>query len=114
MIYSNEEIARVCHEANRVLQQLDGDPAASPSWHEAAQWQRDSALDGVRKARQGATPEQLHASWCEFKRNDGWVYGPVKDPSRKTHPCLVEYADLPPEQRVKDGVFGAIVEAMNN
>lgn len=31
---------------------------------------------------------------------------------RKTHPCLVEYENLPPEQRAKDHLFKAIVDAL--
>ena len=105
-------IARVTHEANRVLQLLGGEPAPSPAWDDAPQWQRDSAIDGVRKALTGATPEQMHENWCAYKRTDGWRFGPIKDPEAKTHPCLVPYADLPQEQRRKDHLFSAIVGAM--
>lgn len=104
-------IARICHEANRVIQDVQNDPAISPHWEDAPGWQQQSAIEGVHKAIDGATPEQLHESWCEFKTNDGWVYGEVKDAEAKTHPCLVPYAELPPEQRLKDHVFKAIVAA---
>jgi len=107
-----EEIARVCHEANRVLQVLDGDPTPSPAWDQAEPWQCDSAVDGVRKALAGAGPEELHEQWCAFKRADGWVHGPVKDSVARTHPCLVPYAELPAEQRQKDALFAAIVQAL--
>jgi len=46
------------------------------------------------------------------KRDDGWVYGEVKDPERKTHPCMVPYDDLPIEQRAKDTLFGATVRGV--
>ncbi len=39
--------------------------------------------------------EQSHAAWSEAMRRDGWVYGPVEDWTRKTHPKLVPFADLP-------------------
>lgn len=107
-----EAIARVCHEANRALQIESGDPALSPTWDEAPEWQRESAIEGVREAQNGATPEQLHQSWCEFKQRDGWRYDEVKDADAKTHPCLVPYAELPDDQRRKDAVFSAIVTAL--
>ena len=110
--FSHVDIARVCHEANRSVQIVSGDPAVSPSWMLAPDWQRASAVEGVEKALAGSTPEQLHESWCAFKSADGWVYGPVKDADAKTHPCLVPYADLPPEQKAKDALFGAIVNAL--
>lgn len=107
-----EQIARVAHEANRIIQIVTADPSPSPAWEDAPQWQRDSAIDGVDKALEGATPEQLHESWVEFKESDGWVYGPVKDVDAKTHPCLVAYEDLPPFQRAKDDLFSLIVRAL--
>lgn len=104
-----EQIARVTHEANRALQVELGDPAVSPHWDEAPQWQRDSAIEGVKQTLEGAHAPELHESWCEFKIKDGWVYGEVKDADAKTHPCLVPYDKLPEEQRVKDDLFYQIV-----
>jgi hypothetical protein len=106
-----EDIAHVCHEANRALQYQGGDLVSLP-WADAPAWQRDSAVEGVAKAIDGAGPEELHESWCAFKRADGWVYGPIKDADAKTHPCLVAYAELPERQKTKDHVFGAIVGAL--
>ncbi|MFB9778834.1 RyR domain-containing protein [Rhodococcus baikonurensis] len=107
-----EHVARVCHEANRAIQIATGDSKVSPQWDDAPQWQRESAIEGVRKAIDGATHEELHESWCEFKRADGWVFGPEKDEAIKTHPCLVPYGELPAEQKSKDAVFSAIVGAL--
>lgn len=107
-----EDVARICHEANRGLQIATGDPAPSPHWDEAPEWQRASAIDGVSKASEGATCEELHNAWCDFKRADGWTYGPIKDAEAKTHPCLAPYIDLPVEQRVKDDLFQAIVKTL--
>ncbi len=107
-----EQIARVCHEANRALQMIFGDPNPSPSWDEAPQWQRDAACDGVMQTLTGATAEELHESWLDFKRQDGWTLGPVKDPEIKTHPAMVPYSELPFEQKVKDHLFTGIVNAL--
>lgn len=105
-----EEIAEVCHEANRALQLLAGEDP-SPHFREAPSWQIDSALEGVSAALEGQTSEQLHESWCRYKIADGWVYGKVKDAAAKTHPCLVPYPELPVKQRLKDAVFRGIVAA---
>jgi hypothetical protein len=40
------------------------------------------------------------------------VYGEVKDAEKKTHPCIVPYKDLPPEQQAKDHLFKAVVSAL--
>lgn len=104
-------VARVCHEANREIQLATGDPEPSPHWDEAEEWQKSSALEGVMHAIDGATPEQLHDEWRKFKYADGWQFGIHKDPELKTHPCLVPYDELAPEQRLKDNIFQSIVQA---
>lgn len=108
-----EEIARVCHEVNRAYCASLGD-FSQPAWHDAPQWQRDSACNGVRYTlnNPAATPENSHESWLAEKRASGWKYGPVKDADAKTHPCFVPYGDLPREQQTKDHLFQAVVKAM--
>ncbi len=112
MSASVEQIARVCHEANRAWCAASGDPS-QVEWEDAPDWQRDSAIEGVQAALAGATSEELHESWCAFKRADGWSHGAVKDAGARTHPCLVPYAELPPAQQAKDALFGAIVRALS-
>jgi hypothetical protein len=42
----------------------------------------------------------------------GWRYGPVKDVKNREHPCMVEYDELPMEQRVKDFIFLSIARTL--
>ena len=114
MTFHIEDVARIAHEANRAIQQIQQDPgiAVSPPWDELDEHTSASVIDGVAGVLGGNEPEASHENWSAFKRADGWVYGPVKDADAKTHPCLVPYADLPPEQKAKDGLFGAIVNAL--
>lgn len=106
------KIARVCHEANRALSRAFGDDS-HPAWEDAPLWQIESAIHGVRYAldNPGATAEDQHNAWWSKKMLDGWVAGPKKDPVAKTHPCMLPYSQLPPEQRAKDEIFLAIVRA---
>jgi hypothetical protein len=112
MAYSDEQVARVCHEANKALQYIHGDPAPSQPWDCESDETRQSAIDGVSSVRRGTTPRELHESWMAFKREHGWVYGPEKDPEARTHPCMVDYDALPQEQRDKDQLFFMIVTAL--
>lgn len=107
------EIARVCHEVNRGYCQALGDNS-QPSWEEAPEWQRSSAVDGVQFHQAiGAGPEASHERWALQKHSDGWVYGELKDAEKKTHPCLVPFAELPREQQAKDYIFRAVVHALS-
>ena len=106
-----EDIARVCHEANRALQIVNGDPI-SPPWDELDGETQTSATSGVDGVIRGNTPEMSHESWCEFKLFHGWRYGHEKNTEAKTHPCLVPYDELPPEQKLKDALFVAVVQAL--
>ena len=118
---THETIAKVCHEANRAWCEVLGD-MSQPRWEDAPDWQRDSAISGVRvyaEARvKGMNPdspsqyEQSHNGWLEEKLRAGWTYGPVKDPDKKQHPCMLPYSSLPIEQKLKDHLFISICAAM--
>lgn len=107
-----EQAARIAHEVNRAYCKATGDDS-QPSWEDAPEWQKQSAIAGVQliTTNPSTTPEQSHAAWSAQKLADGWKYGPSKDPENKLHHCLVPYAELPLEQRVKDYLFGAAVRA---
>lgn len=106
------KIAEICHEANRAYCQAIGD-FSQPSWLLAPEWQRESAINGVKfhLANPDADPRASHENWLEQKRLDGWSYGPKKDPELKQHPCFVDYDSLPVDQKAKDFIFRAIVHA---
>jgi len=106
-------IAKVCHDANRSWC-MANDDYSQPTWGDALDWQVNSAIDGVEHALKypDATPEESHQNWMADKIADGWVYGPAKDPEKKTHPCMVPYNKLPEFQRKKDALFLAVVRAL--
>lgn len=108
---SYEQIAKLCHEVNRAYCRSIGDDS-QPVWEEAPQWQKDSAINGVEfHMTNETTPEQSHENWMREKITDGWIYGPVKNPEKKEHPCMVRYEELPAEQRTKDYLFKAVVDS---
>ncbi len=109
-----ENVARVCHEANRAHCYTIGD-MSQPTWDAAPEWQRVSARMGVDLHMMGDFgPEASHMAWMQQKLDDGWMYGTLKDPEAKTHPCLVPFSDLPIEQQAKDHLFRAIVHVYKN
>ena len=106
-------IARVAHEVNRAYCQALGDHS-QPAWKDAPQWQKDSAVDGVRAviANPHAPASASHENWMREKLAAGWTYGPVKDAEKKEHPCMVPFEKPPVEQPAKDFTFRAVVQAL--
>lgn len=106
-----ETLAKICHEANKAYCESMGDTSQQP-WDKAPDWQKESARNGVRfHLASHREPFESHESWMREKKASGWTHGPVKDETKKTHPCMVPYKDLPLEQRMKDFLFGGIVNS---
>ena len=107
-------IARICHEANRAYCESLGD-LTQTTWDNAPDWQKESAINGVQfhMDNPDSKPSDSHENWMKEKESDGWVFGEVKDPEKKEHPCMVPYDQLPQEQQVKDALFIGIVRALH-
>lgn len=112
MSLTTMQIAELTHEANRAYRRLIGEDPG-PSWVVAPEWQRESVIDGVRGWLGGTvrSEERSHENWLALKVAEGWRWGPEKDVRKKEHPCLMAYAELPEEQKLKDHLFSAIVLA---
>ncbi len=109
-----EQIAAICHEANRALCAATGDDS-QPPWKEAPDWQRESAFNSVRfhLANPAASASHSHEEWLREKAATGWRYGPVKNPASQEHPCIVPFEELPEDQQAKDYLFQAIVRGLS-
>ena len=107
-----EQVAKTCHEVNKTYCESIGDKS-QPKWDAAPDWQKTSAINGVKFhiENPNAGPSASHISWMNEKISDGWKYGPVKDPTKKKHPCIVDYEKLPIEQQTKDYLFIAVVKS---
>lgn len=105
-------IAEVVHEAIRMVQHHTGEEVA-PTWPDAPDWMKESTLAGIRGVLDGNGPEESHEQWMQARLEAGWTLGPVKDIAAKTSPNLVPYAELPEEQKLKDGLFVMITTVMS-
>ena len=106
------DIARICHEANRIYCETLGE-SSLPHWDDAPAWQKESAISGVEHVLTSTvevTSESSHNEWMHIKLLDGWKYGETKDPVKKEHPCLVPYSKLPVSQQKKDWLFLSLVQ----
>jgi len=71
----------------------------------------DGRVDPIRipAAVVEAASIREHDRWAEFKRSQGWVHGPERDPQRRTHPDLVPWEELDEPTREKDRVRMRII-----
>lgn len=108
-------VAKICHAVNKAFCEYCGDMSQKP-WAEAADWQREAAVEAVTKrfANPGASSaRESHAEWMRHKLETGWVYGPVKDDkaSPPTHPDIVPFDQLPAAAQFKDTLINAVIDA---
>ena len=110
--FAYEDVAKICHEANKAYCVTIGDNT-QPSWEDAPEWQKESAINGVRFhcLNENTTPADSHNSWLKEKTEQGWSWGEIKDAEKKEHPCFTAYENLPKSQQIKDYIFKNIVEA---
>lgn len=108
------KIARMAHQLNKEYCETFMDDHSQPEWEDAPDWQKESSVNGVKftLANIEVTPEDSHKNWYDFKLKDGWKYGPVKDPEKKEHPCMVTYEELPKGQKVKDALYQSTVKIL--
>lgn len=43
-----------------------------------------------------------HDTWALQRLKDGWRYGPKRDDTKKEHPCLIPYEELPESEKEYD------------
>lgn len=114
--------ARKHHEAYMESERKEG--RSVPEWETLPEFLKESnrwvflhgkIKDEIRSALKGSSSEVLdeverHLAECEHQRwmgeriMDGWVYGPAKDPEKRTHPSLKPFDELSSEEQEKDFV----------
>ena len=115
MAYSKELIAEFVHETLSSWARLRGMPDY-PSWADAEDWMRASTIESVEHTlnHPDAAPGAQHEQWMQQKLRDGWTFGQTKDADAKTHPMLVPFSELPDDERAKDAILIAVVNALKS
>ena len=72
--------------------------------------QFEKVIEKQTGPERSSNAEQLHDDWVKAYEKMGWVYGPERDVSKKTHPDMVPYNELGHLERDKDAVFVALCE----
>lgn len=46
--------------------------------------------------------KNAHENWAKQRMSEGWHYGSTRDDTKKAHPCLVPYEQLPESEKEYD------------
>ena len=57
-----------------------------------------SIEDNIKELRE-IFAENAHEVWAKARKEDGWIYGPIRDDSKKTDPNLLPYDLLPNQEK---------------
>ncbi|MBO5111046.1 MAG: Ryanodine receptor Ryr [Clostridia bacterium] len=49
-----------------------------------------------------ALARNTHEVWAQNRIRDGWTLGEERSDTKRTHPCLIPYEDLPEEEKEYD------------
>lgn len=108
-----DAIARVVHETNKAMCEAYDD-YTQPSWGDAPDWMKRSSREVVELylKRPTAGADANHEAWVKAKQAAGWQWGQRKDADAKTHPDMVPFYRLAPEQKVKAHAIRQVVLSM--
>lgn len=112
-MYSDEQLAQVVHEVNRVMQAQAGDDMPSLPWYWEPRRNRRVTADAVRalRANPEMTAEDHHEAWFRLMTGRWWTLG-EKDPERMTHPDIVHWGELSRAKRDRAELFTAVVRVL--
>lgn len=104
-------LAEACHEATKVIsEQILSEE--KKEWKTVSSDAKARLINAVRRAIDDKVtdPAIAHANWITDMEKEGWQYGEEFSEENKTHPCMVEYAQLPVGQQTKDYIFISILK----
>jgi hypothetical protein len=108
-----ERRAKFVYDAARLAAEAAEAPVIPELWDNygtAFKLQFLTVIEQQTGRKRKTSPKKLHDDWVEAYKKMGWVYGPFRDPDRKTHPDMVPYEELGQRERDKDAVFAALCE----
>jgi hypothetical protein len=83
-----------------------------PPWHELSITVQGNYVRRVQEIVEGCGPAQIHTRWLQEVRRDRWRHGPGYDASKREHPAIVPYDELPRVQRRELEICVAIALTM--
>ena len=109
-----EKIARTVHSALSAWRVANAHEPYD-DWDSMTEADKASTYESVEYVvdNPDADASAQHDQWMAQKLADGWKYGRKRNNSRKRHPMLVPYDELPDYEQRKDALLNAIVTALH-
>lgn len=109
---SINHICKLCHDANNELMVANGETPQG-AWDTLDDHLKQMTRDSVQVIINDPTitAEDIHNTWMDNKRRDGWVYGTTKDATKKTHPLMIPFDEMNDIDKAKDQSFIDIVNS---
>lgn len=100
-----EQLPERLKESNRVQAANIRNTLAETGYsiNQLRDWEADELVFTLEEVEIMARKE--HERWGQERREDGWTHGPERDAEEKTNPDLVEWDDLPEEEKEKNRRF---------
>ena len=110
-ISSLENITKTAYEVCRAYSQGIGRGALP--WENMSKSQRLRGMEAVEMllSKGVKSPSAVHDLWISNMISDGWVYGKDFCGEKLTHPMMLNYKSLPPQERTKDKLFSIVVNS---
>lgn len=90
---TDEDLARICHEAHLALRIGLNDSAEDVHWDAMTRDRQEMNINEIRMFREGKTLAEVHWAWVEWMISQGWRQGPSRNAVLKTHPEMVPYEE---------------------
>jgi len=105
------EVAKTVHAVTRAYSYAIGQAELPPEWEHLPNKEKALSKNLIAEAISHliCTPQELHETWVKEKCERGWIHGLERDYDNKKHPCLVEWAELPEEEKIRDQMIVTLI-----
>ena len=101
------QVAFLIHQVTSQIPRPDGSKVAS--WDALSINAKQNAANAVKELMNSSftTPKEHHDLWMRPLITDGWTRGDYNE-ENKTHPCICEYEELIPSEKLKDELWQSL------
>lgn len=111
---THENYLKICEALNLLTSVFPRPDGTKPAdWNNLTEESKEASVKAFKEIMEGdfQNAEDLHNLWMRIKVDNGWTLGEF-NLEKKTHPCIIPYADLIPSEKAKDEIWWEISRIM--